>query len=63
MCHVVSDYQKALAARQTLDGQMNENALVKEVCNGYLALVLNVKIVCEWSEIILTVVHVTWTLF
>ncbi|KAF0288959.1 Prefoldin subunit 6 [Amphibalanus amphitrite] len=24
------DYQKALAARQTLDGQMNENALVKE---------------------------------
>ena len=28
----VSDYQKALAARQTLDGQMNENALVKEVC-------------------------------
>lgn len=32
---IFSDYHKAIAQRQQLDGQLSENTAVKKVCNNY----------------------------
>jgi hypothetical protein len=32
---IVSDYHKAIAQRQQLDGQLSENTGVKKVCDNY----------------------------
>lgn len=39
---IVSDYHKALAQRQQLDGQLNENTAVKQVCGN-----LHVRVIFE----------------